>query len=63
MQALFARNLEMFAELTEQLLVEDQIKAIKRMRPLRDQLNAGFDAVRSSPTPCSLSLALRAGAS
>ena len=47
MQALFARNLEMFAELTEQLLVEDQIKAIKRMRALRDELNAGFDAVRS----------------
>ncbi len=47
MQALFARNLEMFADLTEQLLLEDQIKAIKRMRTLRDQLNAGFDAVRA----------------
>jgi len=47
MQRIFARNLDMFAELTEQLLVEDQIKAIKRMRTLRDQLNAGFDAVRA----------------
>ncbi len=47
MQRLFAKNLEMFAELTEQLLVEDQIKAIKRMRALRDQLNAGFEAVRA----------------
>jgi multidrug resistance protein MdtO len=47
MQRMFARNLEMFAELTEQLLVEDQIMAIKRMRMLRDQINAGFDAVRA----------------
>jgi multidrug resistance protein MdtO len=47
MQRVFARNLEMFAELTEQLQVEDQIKAIKRMRDLRDQLNAGFEAVRA----------------
>ena len=47
MQKIFARNLEMFAELTEQLLVEDQVQAIKRMRALRDQLNAGFDAVRA----------------
>jgi len=47
MQRIFARNLEMFAELAEQLLVEDQIKAIKRMRTLRDQLNAGFEAVRA----------------
>ena len=47
MQIAFARNLEMFAELAEQLLEEDQIKAIKRIRQLRDQLNAGFDAVRA----------------
>jgi multidrug resistance protein MdtO len=47
MQVAFARNLEMFAELAEQLLEEDQIKAIKRIRQLRDQLNAGFDAVRA----------------
>jgi multidrug resistance protein MdtO len=47
MQRIFSRNLEMLAELTEQLLVEDQVKAIKRMRMLRDQLNAGFDAVRA----------------
>jgi multidrug resistance protein MdtO len=45
MQRVFARNLEMFAELTEQLLEKDQIKAIKRIRQLRDQLNAGFQAV------------------
>jgi multidrug resistance protein MdtO len=47
MQSLFARNLEMFAELTEQLLLDDQIKAIKRMRTLRDLLNSGFEAVRA----------------
>jgi multidrug resistance protein MdtO len=45
MQMIFARNLEMFAELAEQLLQKDQIKAIKRIRQLRDQLNAGFQAV------------------
>jgi multidrug resistance protein MdtO len=47
MQRVFARNLEMFADLTEQLLIEDQIEAIKRIRTLRDQLNGGFDAVRA----------------
>jgi multidrug resistance protein MdtO len=45
MQAVFARNLEMFAELAEQLLEKDQIRAIKRIRQLRDQINAGFQAV------------------
>ena len=45
MQTVFARNLEMFAELAEQLLEKDQIKAIKRIRQLRDQINAGFQAV------------------
>ncbi len=45
MQTVFARNLEMFAELTEQLLEKDQTKAIRRIRQLRDQLNAGFAAV------------------
>jgi multidrug resistance protein MdtO len=45
MQAVFAHNLEMFAELAEQLLVEDNIKAIRRIRQLRDQLNDGFQAV------------------
>jgi multidrug resistance protein MdtO len=44
MQSIFARNLEMFAELTEQLLEKDQVKAIKRIRQLRDQLTAGFPA-------------------
>jgi multidrug resistance protein MdtO len=45
MQTVFAHNLEMFAELAEQLLEKDQVKAIKRIRKLRDQLNAGFAAV------------------
>ncbi len=45
MQTVFARNLEMFAELAEQLLEKDQVKAIQRIRQLRDQLNAGFLAV------------------
>jgi multidrug resistance protein MdtO len=45
MQAVFAQNLEMFAELAEQLLQQDQIKAIRRIRQLRDQINAGFQAV------------------
>jgi multidrug resistance protein MdtO len=45
MQAVFAHNLEMFAELAEQLLLEDHIKAIRRIRQLRDQINAGFQAV------------------
>jgi multidrug resistance protein MdtO len=45
MQAIFANNLEMFAELAEQLLEKDQTKAIRRMRQLRDQLNVGFQAV------------------
>jgi multidrug resistance protein MdtO len=45
MQTLFSRNLDMVAELAEQLLEEDIVKAIKRMRLLRDQLNAGFMAV------------------
>jgi multidrug resistance protein MdtO len=35
----------MFAELAEQLLEKDQIQAIKRIRQLRDQINAGFQAV------------------
>jgi multidrug resistance protein MdtO len=45
MQAAFAHNLEIFAELTEQLLERDQVRAIRRIRQLRDQLNAGFQAV------------------
>jgi multidrug resistance protein MdtO len=45
MQAVFAHNLELFAELSEQLLEQDQIKAIKRIRQLRDQLHEGFQAV------------------
>lgn len=45
MQTIFARNLKMFAELAEQLLEEDHIRAIKRIRRLRDQINTGFQAV------------------
>jgi multidrug resistance protein MdtO len=45
MQAVFARNLERFAELAEQLLESDRIKAIKRIRTLRDQINEGFQEV------------------
>ena len=45
MQAVFAHNLELFAELAEQLLKQDHIKAILRIRQLRDQLNDGFQAV------------------
>jgi multidrug resistance protein MdtO len=45
MQTVFAHNLELFAELAEQLLQEDHIKAIRRIRQLRDQINAGFQAV------------------
>ncbi len=47
MQAIFARNLEALAQLAEQLLEQDQVKAIRRVRQLRDQLNTGFEAVRA----------------
>jgi multidrug resistance protein MdtO len=47
MQAVFARNLQLFAELTEQLLKEDRNEAVRRIRQLRDQIYAGFDAVRA----------------
>jgi len=47
MEHLFAHNLEMFAELVDQLLVEDRNQAIKRSRELRDQITAGFQAVIS----------------
>ena len=45
MESLFARNLEMFAELAEQLLQQDRNAAVLRIRVLRDQINAGFQAV------------------
>jgi multidrug resistance protein MdtO len=45
MQTVFAHNLELFAELAQQLLEQDHIKAIKRIRQLRDQINNGFQAV------------------
>ncbi len=45
MQVVFAHNLELFAELAEQLLEKDNIKAVRRIRQLRDQINDGFQAV------------------
>lgn len=45
MQAVFAHNLELFAELAERLLEKDHIQAIQRIRQLRDQINDGFQAV------------------
>jgi multidrug resistance protein MdtO len=45
MQTVFARNLEKFAQLAEQLLEDDQVKSIRGIRLLRDQINAGFQAV------------------
>jgi multidrug resistance protein MdtO len=47
MEAAFIRNLQMFAELAEQMLEPDQVKKIRRIRRLRDQLNAGFEAVKA----------------
>jgi multidrug resistance protein MdtO len=47
MQAVFARNLEMFAQLAEELLDPDQVHAILRIRQLRDRINAGFEGVRA----------------
>ncbi len=47
MQRVFSQNLEMFAELAEQLLEPDQIKSILTIRRLRDQINAGFQAVQA----------------
>jgi multidrug resistance protein MdtO len=44
-QTLFSSTLEMFAELTEQLLKDDRADAIKRIRRLRDQLNTNFQAM------------------
>ena len=45
MQRVFTRNLEMLAELAEQMLNEDREAAVQRIRQLRDQINAGFQAV------------------
>lgn len=47
MQSAFARNLQMFAELTRQLRKLDSDKAIKRIRQLREQINNGFAVVRA----------------
>ncbi len=47
MQAVFARNLELFAELSEQLLNEDREDFVRRVRRLRDEINAGFQAVNA----------------
>jgi multidrug resistance protein MdtO len=45
MQFLFAKNLNMLAEFSEQLLLEDRNQAIKRLRQLRIQIDNGFSAV------------------
>jgi multidrug resistance protein MdtO len=47
MQSVFARNLQMFAELTRQLLRPDRNEALKRIRQLRERINTGFAAVRA----------------
>ncbi len=47
MQAVFARNLDMFADLAVQMLKEDRNESVKRVRLLRDQINAGFLAVNA----------------
>jgi len=44
-ETLFASTLEMFAELTEQLLKEDRNESVWQIRRLRDQLNANFQAI------------------
>jgi multidrug resistance protein MdtO len=45
MQTVFARNLDMFAELAVQMLKEDRNESARQVRRLRDQINAGFQAV------------------
>ncbi len=45
MQFVFARNLQMFAELTQQSLRPDHNEALKRIRQLREQINNGFAVV------------------
>jgi len=47
MQTLFANNLNLLAEFSEQLLLEDRNLAIKRLRQLRLQINNGFQAVNA----------------
>ncbi len=47
MQSVFARNLQLFVELTQQLLRPDRSNAIKRIRQLREQINNGFALVRA----------------
>jgi multidrug resistance protein MdtO len=44
-ETLFASTLEMFAELTEELLKEDRNESVKGIRRLHDQLNANFQAI------------------
>ena len=47
MQDAFSRNLQMLAELFEQSCNDGREEAAKRVLQLRDQINAGFDAVRA----------------
>jgi multidrug resistance protein MdtO len=47
MQDAFSRNLRMLAELFQQLRKDDRKEAAKRVLQLRDQINAGFNAVKA----------------
>jgi multidrug resistance protein MdtO len=47
MQDAFSRNLRMLAELFRQLRKDDRKEAAKRVLQLRDQINAGFNAVKA----------------
>lgn len=47
MQAIFAHNLELLAQLAQQLLEDDAGKALSQIRKLRDQINQNFSAVNA----------------
>ena len=47
MQAIFAHNLELLAQLAQQLLEDDPKKALSRIRKLRDEINQNFSAVNA----------------
>jgi multidrug resistance protein MdtO len=47
MQELFARNLELMAELVDQCRTPDRTEAVKRTLQLRDRINEGFNGVKA----------------
>ncbi len=47
MESIFAHNLELLAELAQQLMEEDRVKALSRIRKLRDEINQNFSAVNA----------------